>query len=586
MNEVSATNVQLKNQYNYLCSKIGIKSFDEYCNVNIYIKEIIHDFMRNHKRVALYCYGHHTQMLMADYIAELRDIICIIDNGKSISDSEFRIIKDSDIEKNNLDGIIISSFIHKESIKKHLCNNYLNIDILDIYDALEKYDVFLEKDYFIEGAYQKYATINSRLRDLRKKETPYTMSRLLKEYVSIKDFRLAGKVARRIYDITRTDIDKEIAQTIDDLYCAELEAVKTSSQNNILMLCLDGMRRCDFMCGGMEKTYCSLRESANVYSNAYSFSTMTYESLIPVFSENSDQKTEYYLKNEVVASDCRFIRKALDEGRFISIYGDGFHYIYDDSIKYTGHSQTITEKLWDFVLDVTMADNGIFYLHELYESHFSFANPYTTDKIISNGSAMLFDYLPQNKGELQTDYKKQHKDALQYLDDTLAPFIDVIPCNIIIFADHGNIVLENGTRLSDIKPLQLTASEEWIQIPLIIKSHNVKSKISDELISLTELNDIMLSVMTDLEYKQKKKEYIKIGRSEIYNQQFKELYKVLSVGYNGEAFEGFIFDDGYKLLVYSNGKIELYRTNDDSIVDDFELKKSLFERIRSELTIL
>ena len=575
----------LKKQYDNLINLLGMKSESGYNNVNFLLRDMLKEFMKSHKRVGIYCYGEHTQMLMADFIADIREAVCVIDNGNVSDDSEFVIIRDSDIKDYNLDGVIVSTFKLRNEIKEGLYKNHSSIDVLDIYEELERYDVFLEKEFYNAGAYQTYTRINTLQCQLEEEQSLDVQKELLEELLYIKEFRLAEDVAKEIYEFTKDELYQQICEMISDIYQLEIKTVENSAKNNTLLLCLDGMRRDDFNENKLNKVYSLLKDSSRVYKNAYSYSTMTFESLVPVFSENTNQKTKYFLKEEVDSSECRFIDKAVRDNRFIAFYGDGNHYVYDDSIKYIGNSQTITEKLWDFALDVDGIDNGLFYLHELYESHYSFANPYTNGKLVSNGSAMLFDYLPQNKGYLRTDYKMQHEDALRYLDDTLAPFIEVLPCNIVIFADHGNLILEPGTERDDIKLMQLTASEDWIRIPLLIRTSNTDGEEEDGLISLMELNDIMLSVISGEEYEYKENDYIKIGRSAIYNQQFKELYRLLDLGYNGEAFEGFIFKEGYKLLVYDDGRKELYTTIDDERVNDNQLIDLLYNKIKKEITI-
>ncbi len=505
---INVLDCSLNKKYDDLMAALGMQAVSGNEGLYICIRHILHDFMQAHKRVAVYCYGYHTQMLMTDFVGELRDLVCIIDNGNVKEDSDFRIIKDGDIEEYELDGIIISSFKLMDEIKQGLYENHSSVDVLDMYEELEKRGIPLEHDFFYAGPYQVYSKINTLNQKIEESGSLELLKQLLKEYVGIKDFRLAGEVARRIYKLTGDDPDKEICGMIDDLYEAELDQLACSGKDNILLLCLDGMRRIDFLDGKMDKTYGYLKDRSSIFTNAYSYSTMTYESLVPVFEENSDQRTEYYLREEVPSKDCCFIKKALEEKRPVAIYGDGNHYIYDGSIKYSGNSQTVTEKLWDFVIDIEGVDNGIFYLHEMYESHYSFANPYTKRTIVSQGSAMLFDLLPQNSGHLRTDYKSQQEDALRYLDDTLAPFIKVLPCKMVLFADHGNLILENGTELKDVKEQQLHAGDDWIRIPLVIKADCVKPGVDDGLISLMSLNDIVLSIMSGKEYKRDIPEYI------------------------------------------------------------------------------
>ncbi len=583
---MSFNNYFLKEKYKYIRTQMGLDEESKDTDLNFHIREILKSFMQIHKKVAVYCYGQHTQMLFTDFIAELRDVVCIIDNGNVNVESDFQIIKDADIEKYELDGIVISSFRYVDEIKRGIEENHKSVDALDIYDELKKRGISLEHEFYFAGPYQIYSRINKFLPLIDQDGSPDLLKQLLAEYIEIKDFRLAGDISKRIYDITANEKDGMIYDRIMDLYNAEIDQLSRAGKDNALLLCLDGMRRADFFGDSMKKTYEVLKDTSHTYTNAYSYSTMTYESLVPVFEENSDKKTEYYLREEVESKNCRFMKKALDEGRFVAIYGDGNHYIYDDRIKYSGNSQTVTEKLWDFIVDTEGVNNGIFYLHELYESHYSFINPYTKSKLVAQGSAMLFDFLPQNSGKLQTDYKSQQQDALRYLDDTLAPFIEVLPCSMVLFADHGNLMLDTDMRLENISVPQLSAGEEWIRIPLLIRYSDKEAGENNDLISLMSMNDILLSVLSGKKYHYISPDYIKIGRSAIYNQQFKELYRLLDKGYNGEAFEGFIFNNGYKLIVYSDGRKELYKTIDDSLVDDDALIDEFFDKISAEVTVL
>ncbi len=575
----------LKEQYNNLLNILGMNIESGYDKITFYIKDIINEFMHTHGRVGIYCYGVHTQMLMTEFIAELRDVVCVIDNGKKNDDSEFIIIKDADIEKYELDGILISTFQYRNEIKQNLMRNHKMVDVLDIYDELKKYGMYLEEEFFFEGSYQIYKRINVLFCQLSETNKLDIKRKLLKEFVNIKDFRMAEELAADIYSISHQSEDKNIFELVTNIYRAEIHAVECIKKDNILLLCMDGMKRDDYF-EKLPKICSTLNSDSYVFRNAYSFSTMTYESLVPVFSENTDQKTNYFRNNEVSSAECRFIDMAIKDKRFVAIYGDGCHYVYDEKIKYTGRPQTITEKLWDFTIDADGVDAGLFYIHELYESHYSFANPYTKSKLISNGSALLFDYLPHNKGRLRTDYKMQQEDALRYLDDTLNPFLEALSCNLVLFADHGNLILEKETELKDIKPLQLSVAEEWIRIPLLIKSDKCGICQDNRLISLLELNSIMVALLNGEKYIYEEKDYIKIGRSAIYNQQFKEIYRMLSLGYNGEALEGFIFKDGYKLIVFEDGRKELYSTVNDVLVDDKDIIEILYERIKDEVTIL
>ncbi len=575
--------------YNNLCTVIGIDDINHEGIVSLNIKRVLRDFMEIHNRVAIYCYGFHTKMLMTDFISDIRDVVCVIDNNINRAEKGFVVIKDQDITDYNLDGVIISSYKYKDEIKQSMGKKYPHIDCLDIYEELKKIGLNLDAEYYYTGPYKTYCVINkiNNLLDTYTGNRIEQLRKLLKTYVSIKDFRLALDVSQQIVDITDSEDDRIIAGKIMDIYNAQIRAIQYSSKNNVLLLCLDGMRYSDYADGKLEKTKTILNSKGMVFTRAYSYSTMTFESLIPAFSENTDQRSGYYREDAVPVEQCRFCKKAFEQGRMLFIYGDGYEYISGDAIKHTGNPQTLSEKLWDLSVDMCSTENGLFYLHELYESHYSFPNPYTKGKMVATGTAMLFDYLPQNGGKLQTDYTQQLNDSLHYIDDTLSPFLAIIPCSMLIFADHGNLVMNKDAPYTDVSNAQLSAAEEWIRIPWIVLSENENNGEDNTLVSLLDINDVVISLLEKKSYSpDKNREYVKIGRSSIYNPDFKELYRMMESEYSGEAFEGFIFNDGYKLIIYSNGRRELYRTEDDKIVNDIELMNDRYDEICDEITIL
>ena len=392
--------------------------------------------------------------------------------------------------------------------------------------------------------------------------------------------------AEAIYDISNDDNDKRLIIELKEIYDMQIGIIEKTNINNVVMLCLDGIRYNDFSSESMKKIRTIIKKRGKLFTNAYSYSTMTFESLVPAFSENSDQRTEYYKYDEVEADSCRFVKTAFEQKRNVYIYGDGFDYISSTAIKHTGNPQTLTEKLWDFIIDICNEENGLFYIHELHESHYSFPNPYTEEKLVASGTNLLFDFLPKNGGVLQTDYYKQMNDSLMYIDDTLEPFVQSLSCSMLLFADHGNLVLKNGSSLKNVNKMQLTASDELIRIPMAIVSDNINNGNDDALVSLMDLNDIMIALLSNRTYKPpKNRKYIKIGRSAIYNLDFKELYEIIDVGYGGEAFEGFIFNDGMKLMVYSNGCKELFGANDTLMNADDELD-ARYRMISKEVTVI
>lgn len=265
----------------------------------------------------------------------------------------------------------------------------------------------------------------------------------------------------------------------------------------------------------MKNMYDFLTNHTCFFCNAYSTSTSTYESLIPTYSENMDLRTKYYESNVVQENSCRFINEAKRQERKIYFYTDGTTYIKDEEIKVIRKFQTVTEKIWDFVLDAANEKNGLFYIHILYESHYSYPNPYTKSEIIAEGTNILFDYLDKNGGQIRIDYSAQQRDALRYLDDVVVPFIKKLKCRMVLFADHGNILFDKGTKIEEIEKSKYSYHEELIRVPLAIKAPEVVTGCNQMLISIMELNHIIIALMNKQNIFLEKHDYIKVVRSKI-----------------------------------------------------------------------
>lgn len=560
-------------------------------NLNEIIKESLNEFIKSNSRVAIYCNGKHTKMLMSDFMFELRTIKYIIDNSFEEKDSAgFYVIKDEDIEKEQIDGVIISSYIYRDEIVERLKRDHPHVHYLDLYEEFAKHNVYLFNAYYAYGsAYNSYKKINliqrkiKLLTDVKKIEEEY--KRLVTAYIHIKDFYNAISAAQALYEYVEKSIYRDLIEDLKDIYETEKKAAACISQRAVLLFCFDGLRRCDVTEKTMPNLALFLQNKGYCFHNAYSYSTSTYESLIPVYSENTDQRTQYYLKNVVEQGKCRFINEAVRQGRQIKFYTDSFHYIEDDHIDYVGNCPTVTEKIWQFILDAVEEKNGLYYIHELYESHYSFPNPYTENEIVADGMAMLFDYMPKNGGALRTDYEKQHEDALRYLDDVVAPFLERVNCSMVLYADHGNLILRNGKQLEDVTDMQLTCGEEWIQIPYAVYSQEMGVGVSDQLISLLSFNDVVIDLLNARPYTAQEREYIKCGRSALYNPDFQYLYKKIGKEKCLEAFEVFLFKEGYKVIVYSDGGAELYLLPSEKKVDNVELKRKLIESVKEQVTV-
>ena len=156
---------------------------------------------------------------------------------------------------------------------------------------------------------------------------------------------------------------------------------------------------------------------------------------------------------------------------------------------------------------------------------------------------------------------------------------------MVIYADHGNLILNKDSKLEEIPKLEYTCAEEWIRIPYMIQSPEQGSGKDTQIISLMSLNEIVISLMQNKAYQRRNTEYIKVARSELYNPNFRCLYKIVGREQDLLAFEAFIFQTGYKLIIYSNGMMELTLNESDERYRNKELVWNLLEIIKKDLTV-
>lgn len=581
----------LRQAYNEVCTYCDLQITEDDRNIYGVIKKALSDFVKQCREPAIWCFGRHTKMLMEDFIFELKGIRYIIDNGMECETrGGYEIIHESEITEKCIDGVIISSRIAREQIKNILKKDFKDIHYLDLYDELEKAGIYIEREYYrARHPEEKYCYINELQRRLNEQIGDHarrdTFKQVIRFYIEIKDFHSAVLYAKKLADFHDGIWETGLVECLEQIYRMQIEALKEIDKDHVLMLCIDGLRRQDVCNGKMEKLHNFLTTKTHFFSNAYSLSTSTYESLLPAYSENTDLRTKYYELNRVKGNQCRFIQEAKMQKRQIFFYTDGTDYVSDDAISVTGYPQTVTEKIWCFLLDALAGNKGLFYIHAEFESHFPYPNPYTKEKITIKNWNIMYDYLEREGGCIQHDYCKQQADALKYLDDVLFPLIEKLPCRMILYADHGNILIGKETKLEDVESTKYTFHEDLIQVPLAVKAPEVEIGIDHALISILELNNVIIGLLNQQRITYQNKKEIKVMRSELYNPDFRYLYIKTGNEQCLLAFEVFIFEEGYKLAVYSNGITELYDKDTDCQLDDINTKALLLRQIADQITV-
>lgn len=584
-------NIQISkmiDRYEKLSEKMGIGKVDMNRKMNSTIREALHAFCTGHKNPAIWCMGEHTRMLMVDFVNEMKNVKFIIDSAKKKEGvkSGFSIVEPNEIELYDIDGVIISSYIYRNEIKEEISQHHKSIEYLDIYESLEQCGIHMETSYYVlPNPHNKYQGINKLQISYRKESAVKTkidyLNQIIKKYVSMKDFRSAIKYMQELIALRGNSEDRMLLDELQDLYEMEKEQLSKVDPENVLMLCIDGLRRGDLLSGKLPKLLKWVESESYFFENAYSSSTTTYESLIPVYGSNNNMRTKYFEKSVLEEAECKFIREASGQNRNIFFYTDTDEFINCGRIVRSGIAQTVTEKIWDFAIDAGKEHNGLFYVHVLYESHFSYANPYTEVPLTADGTTIFHDFSERGGGRLRTDYVCQQKDALKYIDDTLMPFLEVLSCRIVLFADHGNILMKTTDSIKELEDTKFTCHKDWIEIPIAIKCPELPPHKDERLISLMELNEIICCLLEGKPYIYTEPDYIKMQRSRLYNPDLQYVYTQNGHERELQAFELFIFKDGAELMVYENGECRVLSEGNGGKTD----VSTLYQRVAADVTV-
>ena len=90
---------KLEEKYNLLFKNYDLEYPLEAKRINGIIRDSLQRFLKDSITPAIYCNGGHTQMLMADFMYDLKKVKYIVDNYASFrEDTGFSVISDQELE--------------------------------------------------------------------------------------------------------------------------------------------------------------------------------------------------------------------------------------------------------------------------------------------------------------------------------------------------------------------------------------------------------------------------------------------------------------------------------------------------------
>ncbi|MGL4452583.1 MAG: hypothetical protein ACRCTZ_15565 [Sarcina sp.] len=519
------------------------------------------------KKVAIWGLGDHTDRLYKYFGEFLSGIMYYLDSYKS---GEYRGKKICGIKEVNLeeiDLVIISSFEWRNEIKEKLIE--LGIEYLDIYEELENEDIKMKLPFYTElydiKAIGYYMKINRAYMNFKENQTYLNLKSIIIAYLEIRDIIFAMKFIEIGLEIFNEDeelnfVKNELIKITSDIK----EKIQNRKNKSFLILILDALKYQDVM----EKDYMSyLKKFAfenNFVENAYSNSIFTFESLVASFKGEDNFQNNNFEKSKVKADECKFIKVLFDNNDEV----DMTLLEYEPIIEFEGARNTtcLSNDLWKYCVRLIEKDDryaGLLYnMSETHRPFISGFNDIEVDPYIRE----INEFIIGKNDEI----KNQCINSLKYVDDQLKFYFDFLEGekeDILVFSDHGEIGELYGKDFKEIG-YKFVWENEKVKIPVIYKS---KIKLTSRIFSLKNIGDLIssISLEKDLEIKEK---FIRIQFSGFKNLVFRRVITEAGFGEILDKFE-VIVTEKYKIIKTEKEYFKVTNLDDEPIQDENLIRK-------------
>lgn len=483
----------------------------EQCD-SVKIHNLIMDLFKTRcdgKRVALWGAGRkntensHAAVILKKYTTYIQGMCCLIDSLPELWGDEFMgypIIAPEDIQKHNVDIVIIASKVQADSIVKDLQKYAPGCEYIDIYGELKNRGMVIYHKFYEES--NIYTTLYQLRKDYeRETETDIKAEKLKKvisAYLSIQDFYYAGLYAKEYIDKRYSAYEqvKEFFKKLGDME-QEIQTVNNKKTEDIVIFFVDSLRAMDVFHKGedgkwqadMLKDYI---EDAVVFTNAKSTGVTTYESMISVVKQKYPYEQNVY-ENNILADFDEFslLPLAKKQGYDIRFYiSEGYQIIHDHPEVHFEKQVYLPSKLWKLTTDMACSEQKTFnFIYVPYELHFPLICGYHEQEpkvsgFVDVGVKDTKDYVP-----------RQLEECKSYVDRIFSYYRPYFSNDILfsLFADHSQVVYDEAEQ----KPyfMYYNNQNRCVNVTFFIKGYGIKPEWNEQLFSLYDFCDIITGLM-------------------------------------------------------------------------------------------
>ncbi|MCR8660536.1 sulfatase-like hydrolase/transferase [Paenibacillus endoradicis] len=464
-----------------------------------------------HERVAIWGAGGFTFSLFSNIRKIPECIISVIDNDPDKTDTYFITLPVKNIAsllKDQITTIVLSTEISNGVIKEQIENEFPNrfkiidpIEILRFINIVEEPNIYKQEKGFIGINALKNDYLHNK--DHLDNEQKVNLLRdLVAWYLVYRDFEHAFRYLDEMIQLSPFHKSiKEFKNKIQDMLVEIKQIIKSSTIQRKFMFMIDGMRYEDMVSDDFTAVK-QLRDKSAVYSNLFASSTYTKACVISMFQEDYILDTSILEINEFDLDRSRFINYLWDEGyTFVHNFTveplvtqsknkqlKYFVHPEEEYRSYQEHYLATPYYIWKLLLYLCdeRSDKEFYFVH-LHEAHAPYMSTHMNGEI--NPAFFFMKYDDPKVKKNPEKIKDQYTDSVAYINRQLTNLFDFLGNHTMIFcSDHGGNIKAGRT-----PGHTLTYDEDVIHVPLVICSDQTSPEKNDDLLSMHELNDILLS---------------------------------------------------------------------------------------------
>lgn len=552
---------------------------------SIQIHNIIMQLFRKrclNKRVALWGAGRsnsitsHASVIIKKYATCLQGLVCIIDSCEELQGRDFMglpVIAPKDMDKYDVDIVIISSRSSAESIKKSLFAVAPDCEYIDIYEELRNQGITILYNFYEEKSlYDELYNLRIRYEEAKDNDKKVeTLHELIAAYLSIKDLYYAFLYIDE-YCNNKLVGYEQIAKMKQELMglCRNITNRNSNKTDDIIVHFIDCLRGIDLYNQETKKFGClkAYTQESLYFANAHSTAPTTYESMQSIIYEKYPFERNAY-DNNFIFSFEQFPLLAEAEKRKMDIQfyiSEEYPIMKEDERIRMVNQIHMSEKLWAVATDLAVSEVPTFnFIYYPWELHFPLACGYHSKKPVYMG------FVDVGIKDMSGFIEQQFQDCLCYVDHEFTFYKELLGDNITtaFISDHSQIVYDK----EKLQPFYLYYNnpERVTHCSFFIKSKGIQPEVKSGLVSMIDFNRIMKQVIfeknTDIQY------------ADVIQYQYYSIHnKILRDAGIQSGKEDYVngmncfMNDKYVYMCTASGLEEVYRLNDchENIIDSEE----------------